>query len=399
MKIGVMLRHLDQHEGGVKVYTRNLLRSLLALDTEHEFVLMYQNPAHVGTYARHNVREVAVPIPTRFGWDQVAVRYLEKKQKFDVIFNPKYSVPFLAECPTVFVCHGLDWFVMPWGSRFRDRLSHRYLVPRYMRKADAIIAVSDSTRQHLVEYLRVDAAKITRIYLGVNEDFLRPLDAAIVEQVRHKYRIPRRFFLYVGQIYPPKNFGNLLRAYARVGPQMGIPLVVAGTHTWLCEKELELIVELGLESWIVEPGWIEHDALHVYYALADALLLPSLYEACPSPLLEAMAVGCPIVTSNRYGNREIAGDAALLVDPGDVGSIADGIRRIATEPDTRARLVQAGRERVKAFSWEKCALETLAVLEKAGAGASRSVEPGARNAPIRIHVAEERSDAGHAAHG
>lgn len=370
MKIGIMLRHLDQHQGGVMVYTKNLLRTLFAINTEHEFVLMYQNPAHIGTYAGHNVREIAVPMPTRFGWDQMAVRLMEKREKFDILFNPKYSAPLLAECPVVFVCHGLDWYVMPWASRFHDRLNHRFLIPRYAHKATHIIAVSDSTRQHLIDYLGVDAEKVTRIYLGVGEQFLRPLNPATLSMVRHKYLIPERFFLYVGQIYPPKNFGNLLRAYARVGPQLGIPLVVAGTHTWLCEKDLELIHELVLESWIIQPGWIDHETLDAFYALAEALLLPSLYEACPSPLLEAMAVGCPIVTSNRYGCREIAGDAALLVDPDDVSSIAEAIHRMATEQDTRARLVQAGRERIKEFSWEKCARETLAVLKNVHARSS-----------------------------
>jgi glycosyltransferase involved in cell wall biosynthesis len=387
MKIGIMLRHLDQHQGGVMVYTKNLLRALFAINTEHEFVLMYQNPEHIGTYARYNVREIAVPMPTRFGWDQVAVRLMESREKFDVIFNPKYSAPLLAHCPTVFVCHGLDWYVMPWASRFHDRLSHRYLIPRYARKAAHIIAVSDTTRQHLIDYLGVDADKVTRIYLGVGETFLRPLNPATLAMVRHKYLIPERFFLYVGQIYPPKNFGNLLRAYARVGPQLGIPLVVAGTHTWLCEKDLELIHELVLESWIIQPGWIDHETLDAFYALAEALLLPSLYEACPSPLLEAMAVGCPIVTSNRYGCREIAGDAALLVDPDDVSSIAEGIQRMATEQDTRARLVQAGRERIKEFSWEKCARETLAVLESVHARSSGTEGVG-RDRKAAPHVAD-----------
>jgi glycosyltransferase involved in cell wall biosynthesis len=360
---------------------------------------MYQNPAHVGTYAQHNVRELAVPMPSRLGWDQLAVRYMGKREKFDLIFNPKYSVPLLAECPTVFVCHGLDWYVMPWASRFHDRLSHRYLIPRYAGKAGAIIAVSDSARQHLIDYMGVNEEKITRVYLGVNETFLRPLDAGTLEMVRHKYLIPERFFLYVGQIYPPKNFGNLLRAYAQVGPQLGVPLVVAGTHTWLCDKDLELILELGLESWIVQPGWIDHDALHTFYALAEALLMPSLYEACPSPLLEAMAAGCPIVTSNRYGCQEIAGDAAVLVDPEDVSSIAQGIQRIVTEPDTRERVVQAGHERIKAFSWEKCARETLAVLENchATSGTTEGAGFGRKDEPIITNVVKGQSDAGSSA--
>jgi glycosyltransferase involved in cell wall biosynthesis len=242
----------------------------------------------------------------------------------------------------------------------------------------------------MINYLGVDEEKVTRIYLGVNEEFRRPVAVATLDIVRHRYHLPRRFMLYVGQIYPPKNFGNLLRAYASVGPRLGINLVIAGTHTWLCERELKLIDELGLKPWIIQPGWIDHESLPAFYALALALLLPSLYEACPSPLLEAMAVGCPIVTSNRNGCREIAGDAALLVEPEDVGSIAHGIERMATEEDTRERFVLAGRERIKEFDWDKCARQTMTILERTQArpGGTRAGEHDQRDKPSMSNIAQ-----------
>src|SRR2546425_851622 len=119
-----MLRHMNQHGGGVLVYTHNLLREMLALKTTHEFVLLYRDPQMLGKYADGNgVREIAIDAPTTLLWDQLAVRRAEKKEKLDLIFNPKYSLPLAARCRTVFVCHGLDWYVMPWGSRWFDRLS------------------------------------------------------------------------------------------------------------------------------------------------------------------------------------------------------------------------------------------------------------------------------------
>jgi glycosyltransferase involved in cell wall biosynthesis len=359
-----MLRHYSQHGGGVWVYTRNLLREMLKLDTPHEFVLLYHDPQLVGTYSNGNhVRETAIEAPHMLLWDQLAVRQAEKREKLDLIFNPKYSLPLMADCRTVFVCHGLDWYVMPWGSKLIDRLSHRYLFPRYARKADAIISVSDVTRQHVIQYLEVEENRVHTVYLGVNEAFGRPISADRLEEVRQTYRLPERFFLYVGQIYPPKNFGRLLQAYARVGPELGISLVVAGEHRWLCEGELALIDQLGLSQWVVQTGWVDHDTLPAFYKLTDALVMPSLYEACPSPPLEAMASGCPVVTSNRYGTKEIAGQAAQLVEPEDVDDIADGMRQVVTDQELRRRLVEAGYERVAIFSWKKCARETLQVLE------------------------------------
>jgi glycosyltransferase involved in cell wall biosynthesis len=364
MKIGIMLRHMDQHEGGLLFYTRNLLRELHTLDTSHELIFIYRNPRLVGSYGKANhVREMAITAPNIFAWDQVAMRRVEKQEKLDLIFNPKYSVPLLANCRTAFVCHGLDWYVMPRWSRWFDRLSHRYLIPRYAQKADVIIAVSDTARRHVIEYLDIDERRVHTVYLGVDDAFSNPVSMEKKEEVRRAHQLPSRFLLYCGQIYPPKNFGRLLQAFARVGPKMGVSLVVAGQHTWLCEHELALIEKLGISPWVACAGWIDRTTLPTFYALAEALLLPSLYEACPSPILEAMSSGCPVVTSNRYGTAEIAGGAAILVDPENVESIADGIREVMTNQELRHRLVDAGRTRARDFSWKKCARETLKVLD------------------------------------
>jgi glycosyltransferase involved in cell wall biosynthesis len=366
MKIGIMLRHLDQHGGGVLVYTENLLRELLALKANHEFLLMYKNPAHLGRYTDpHRVREVALPMPHRVVWDQVGATFLAKRERVDLIFNPKYSIPLVTSCRTVWVSHGLDWYVEPkWSSRL-DRLSHRYLVPRYAAKADKIIAVSEVTRQHLMEFLSIGGDRVDTVYLGVDERFRQPASPADQQRVRTLYDLPTRFFLYCGQIYPPKNFGRLVQAFAQVGPDLGIHLVVAGQHTLMCESELALVRQLGLEKWVHWPGWVSREDLPALYALAESLVLPSLYESFCLPLLEAMASGCPVVTANRYATKELADGVGHLVDPEDVESIADGMRIVATDTHVRRRCIQAGRRRASEFSWRKCATETLRVLDTA----------------------------------
>ena len=142
MRIGIMLRHYDQHGGGVRVYTHRILRAMLDLKSAHEFFFLYKNPALIGTYAKDaQVTEVALPGDNILWWDQVEVPRAIKRHGIDVLYNPKYSLPLRAGCPSAWVCHGLDWYVMPWASRRIDRLSHKFLVPRYARKADAVIAV------------------------------------------------------------------------------------------------------------------------------------------------------------------------------------------------------------------------------------------------------------------
>jgi glycosyltransferase involved in cell wall biosynthesis len=361
-----MLRHYEQHQGGVRVYTRRLLRALLDLRSGHEFVLLYRDPALIGTYGGEpGVEEVALPARSFLGWDQVAVPAAVKRHGVDVLYNPKYSIPLRAGCPSVWVCHGLDWYVMPWASRFVDRLSHRFLVPRYADRAAAIIAVSEVTRQHVMQYLHVPPDRVETVYSGVDDAFRRPLDRARLDHIRTKYALPERFLLYAGAIYPPKNFTRMVRAYARVGPERRIPLVVAGgENRFLSERELLEPEALGIADWVHRPGWIEQEELAGVYALADALLLPSLFESCGLPVLEAMAAGCPVVTADRYGTKELAENAAVLVDPESVDSIADGIRRVLDDTPLRARLLEAGRERSAPFRWSRCAEETLRVLER-----------------------------------
>jgi O-antigen biosynthesis alpha-1,2-mannosyltransferase len=223
--------------------------------------------------------------------------------------------------------------------------------------------VSEITRQHVIDYLNVNPNRVHTVYQGVDEAFRKGVSDEIKCKIRGKYHLPERFLLYCGQIYPPKSFGRLLRAYAQVGPELGISLVVAGEHRWLCGEDLKLVDKLNISSWVVRPGWIGRDELPAFYCLAEALLLPSLYESFGIPLLEAMATGCPIVTSNRHGTQEVAGDAAVLVNPESVEEIADGMLRVVEDQDLRKQITEKGKERIKAFSWNKCARETLQVLE------------------------------------
>lgn len=365
VRIGLMLRHYEQHFGGVRVYTRELVTALLKLKTPHEFVLFYRNRSQASSFAHcANVTEVLLPYRPRLWWDQVTLPYVARSYGLDVLFNPKYSIPLQIDCPTAWVCHGLDWFVMPWASRRIDRINHRFMVPRYAAKAHAIIAVSETTRRHVIEFLKVPAEKVHTIYSGVDEVFRRPIDAHAACAVRTRYNLPQRFLLYVGALYPPKNFTRLIQAYAKVGPDRGIHLVIAGgENRFLAGHEVMLPERLGLRQWVHKLGWIEHQELPPLYALAEALLLPSLFEACPLPVLEAMAMGCPIVTADRYGMLELAGDAAAYVNPENIEAIATGIARLADDPILRTKLIARGIRQASAMSWERCAAQTLKVLE------------------------------------
>lgn len=365
MRLGVMLRHFDQHGGGVKVYTQELVKAMVALNTRHEIVLLFRNPARVGTFARSPlVREVLLQGGSIFYWDQLKVPRAAKQLGLDIVFNPKYSIPLFTRAKTAWICHGLDWYAMPEGSPLLDRMSHRFLVPRYAMQTDALFAVSETTRAHIMQYLRVPAERVHTIMSGVSDAFRAPIDAAQLETVRLRHKLPERYVLYCGAIYPPKNFTRLLRAYARVGPRLGAPLVIAGgTNRYLSAHELDEHKRLGIEEWVRWLGWLWNEELPALYRMADALLLPSLFESVGMPIIEAMAAGCPVLTSNRHGAREMGEGAALLVNPESTDEIAAGIERLLTDASLRDELRAAGVQRAQPFTWRRCASKVWEVLE------------------------------------
>jgi glycosyltransferase involved in cell wall biosynthesis len=383
MRIAIMLRHLDQHGGGVKVYTRELLREMLVQNNRHEIMLLLRNPPREEAYPRTSLaREVLLRGGSILSWDQWKVPRAVKRLGVDVLFNPKYSIPLTAKCKTAWICHGLDWYAMPEGSPFMDRLSHRFLVPRYVAKADALFAVSETTRTHMRQYLGIAPDRVHTVIAGVNEAFRAPQSEEQQARVRERHKLPERYLLYSGAIFPPKNFTRLVRAYARVGPQQGVPLVIAGgTNRYLSAHELDEPRRLGIQNWVHRLGWIENDDLPVVYRLAEALLLPSLFESVGMPIMEAMASGCPVLTSNRHGTRELGEGAVLLVEPESVEEIAAGIDRLLNDVELRARLRAAGFERSRDFTWTNTARKVWNVLEGLSLEAGEPRGTAARLAP------------------
>jgi glycosyltransferase involved in cell wall biosynthesis len=365
MRLGIMLRHFDQHDGGVKVYTRELMNAIVSANTRHEIVLLYRNRKHLGTYGKvDGVSEVLLEGGPIVYWDQVKVPGAVRKLGIDVLFNPKYSIPLNVQCRTAWVCHGLDWYVMPQASRWIDRLNHRLLIPQYAAKSDAVIAVSETTRDHVLEYLDVPAERVHTVYSGLSRAFHSRVEPAQLEDARRRFNLPPRFLLYCGAVYPPKNFTRLIRAYAKVGPPRGVPLVIAGgSNRFLSAHELLEPQRQNVTDWVHCIGWLDNADLPAIYRLAEGLLLPSLYESVGMPVMEAMACGCPTLTANRYGTRELAHGAALLVDPESVVEIAAGIVRLLDDEQLRARLRAAGLERAQNFTWQRTAAEVMEVLE------------------------------------
>jgi len=363
MKIGIYARTWDEM-GGIGVYTRNLLRTMLSLETDHHFLLFYRKPAHVGQFRNyHNVKEIFLSAQSKFLWDQLAVPRIAHKENVDILFHPKMAVPLLARCKTVMVMHGSERFVYPEFSYKSDILYTKAIYPFYIRHAKGIISVSDNARKDIIRLFGISPEKIRTVHLASSGDFRRVDDQLFLASIRRKYSLPKRFILNVGLIYPGKNIPNLLRAFALARQKEDIRLVLVGTGRRMYKKDLSIIQALRLQGEVLLPGYIPHQDLVGVYNLAHALVFPSFYESFPAPPLEANACGCPVVTSSTGGTPESAGNGAIYVDPRDPEDIADAIVRVLSDEGLRKDLIQRGFQNVIRFSWEKTAQETLAALE------------------------------------
>lgn len=352
MHIGIMLRHYEQHEGGVKHYTSTLLPLLFTLGAEHRYVLIYQNPKLLGTYAAYpNVEELVSRVPGTILWDQLAVPWVTRHRQLDIIFNPKFTVPLLHPARKIFVLHGSEWFAIPRHFKWYDRVYCRTVVPWYCHRADAFIAVANKVKEDAVRYVRADPEKIFPIHNAIDpRQFYLIQNEARLTEVRTRHRLPEKFVLWVGQIESRKNVKRLLRAFAAIAREFPHQLVIAGEQRWSTREELSEVGALGLEQRIQFLGWVPHTDLPAIYRLAELLAFPSLYEGFGIPLVEAMACGCPILTANTCAPPEVVDGAGYLVDPYDVDAIAAGLRITLSDPALRAAMIARGLERAKAFS-------------------------------------------------
>ncbi|MCX7707335.1 MAG: glycosyltransferase family 4 protein, partial [Anaerolineae bacterium] len=219
--------------------------------------------------------------------------------------------------------------------------------------------------------------RVITVYNGVDDAFC-PADPAAVAAFRRARGLPDRFILFLGTLEPRKNLGALLRAYAAVRTRSGEgtpKLVIAGGKGWFYERILTEVDVLGLGDDVIFPGYVAADELPWWYRAAELFVYPSRFEGFGLPVLEAMACGTPVITTTSSSLPEVAGDAAILVDPDDVSALSDAMERLLADPDLRSALRAAGLQRAARFSWKRTAAETarvhgdvLGLLQPGGAG-------------------------------
>jgi glycosyltransferase involved in cell wall biosynthesis len=238
-------------------------------------------------------------------------------------------------------------------------------MPLYCRRATKIIAVSEQTKRDVIEAYGIPAEKITVVYEAAAPGF-GPQDPQTVARAKQRYHLPERYLLSVGTIEPRKNLGRVLAAFERLRDEgLADALVIVGKRGWLYDDFFAQLEASPAKSSVIFPGWVEDGDLPALYAGAAAVAFPSEFEGFGLPALEGMACGAPVVCSNTSSLPEIAGDAALLVDPTNTDEITDALRRVLTAPGLAEEMRGRGLAQAAKFSWERAAQETVQVYEQA----------------------------------
>jgi glycosyltransferase involved in cell wall biosynthesis len=391
MLIGIdASRAVTDRRTGTEIYALNVIRELARQGKGHRFRL-YTN-SHPPTGSAPGDRTQVTPwesllgtmdggeaggpvewrpIPVPRLWTHLRLSAEVIRRPPDVLFVPAHVLPLAHPRRSVVTVHDLGYRAFPSAHRAADRLYLDWATRFSASQAAAVIADSEATKADLTRIYGVSPGRVRVVYLGRDERLAPVRDAETLAGVRARYGLAARYLLYVGTLQPRKNLVRCVEAFARLAgrpDQADLQLVLAGKRGWLYDDLFAQVERLGLAGRVSFPGYVAEGDLPALLSGALAFVFPSLYEGFGIPVLEAGACGVPVITSNTSSLPEVAGDAALLVDPHDVDAIADAMYRLVTDSALRAELARRGQANVRRFSWEKCARETLAVLEGAAKG-------------------------------
>lgn len=366
MRIVIDARKL--HDFGIGTYIRNLVTELGRLDRDSQYVLLTRpEDASMAATAGPNFRAVVeTSRPYSLG-EQWRIPLAAARARAKLLHEPHYVLPPLIRCPTVVTIHDCIHLRFPEYLPSRAAFAYAHTMIRLAaRKADRVLTVSDASKRDILHYTGVAPEKVVVVHNGLDARFAIVPDADAVDRVRQRFQLDHPFVLYVGNIKPHKNLERLIAAFASMradGPE-GLKLVVIGDETSKHPGLRQAVHRHRLDKHVRFFGFQPAATLVTFYRLARTFVFPSLYEGFGLPPLEAMANGTPVVTSNVSSLPEVAGNAALLVDPYDVASIAEGIRRAVTDEALRADLIARGHTRAREFSWARAAADTLAVYRE-----------------------------------
>ena len=296
---------------------------------------------------------------------------LKTSESFNLFHATEHLLPRFKQAKSVFTLHDLIFNFFPKHHLPRNRIFLSLAMPLFLRRADAIICVSEHTKRDAVKLYAIDEAKTKVIYEGVHPRFKPVTDVQVLQRAKERYNLPDKFILAVGTIEPRKNLITLFEAFKTLIANSQWPdlsVIVVGKQGWLFEETFRAVHERGLTGRVKFPGFVADEDLPAVYSLAKAFAFPSVYEGFGFPPLEAMACGTPVVCSNASSLPELVGQAALLLPPTAADEWAAALNRVLTDRGLAQDLRGRGPHQAAKYSWDVAARETRQVYEQSLAG-------------------------------
>jgi glycosyltransferase involved in cell wall biosynthesis len=353
---------------GIGTYIRNLVRGLAAIDSENRYLLL------VGPHGREalsqlpeNFQLVSESSPVYSLRELGVLSWRLWRLKLDLFHATHYVLPAVVPCRAVVTIHDIIHLLYP--EFLPSRLAFFYaqrMIRRSLTRGDRIIAVSQNSRSDLLRYFDVDGRKIEVVYNGVEPDFHRRLHQRDLRRWLQRLEVRQPYLLFVGNPKPHKNLDNVIQAYAKAREihSFEAPLVCIGGRPEADLKVRQRATQLGVAEQVKLLGHVAQEALPAIYQGATLVLHPALYEGFGLPVVEAMASGVPVITSNTSALKEIGEGFAHLVNPLDVEEMARAIAQLMADPELRESLAELGRQRARDFTWERTARRTLEIYRQ-----------------------------------
>ncbi len=352
---------------GINSYIYHLLHYLGQIGSRHRYSVFLSERRFVDEWLTlHYTRWPTHRPLARILWEQLALPVVLRRAGIDLLHAMSFAGPLATTCPFVVTIYDLSFLHYPEAFRPWNRWYLSRFTALSARRARRVIAISESTKRDVVSLLGVPADRVDVIYCGT-DDIFHPLPADEVAQFRCERALPDRFILFLGTLEPRKNVRTLVQAYGQWRKaEPDIPkLVVAGGKGWYYDQIFAEVEALGLAGEVIFPGYVRQEELPLWYNAADLFVYPSRFEGFGLPVLEAMACGTPVVTTNVSSLPEVAGDAALLTPPDDETQLIEAMRRVLSDRALRQEMMAKGQAHAATFTWERTARQTVETYERA----------------------------------
>lgn len=356
---------------GIGWFSYETLKRITRQHPEHDFYFLFDRKYSDEFVFSDNVHPMVVHPQARhpvlyYLWFEQTIPITLRRIGADMFFSPDGYLSIRTSVPSMNVFHDLNFEHYPNDLPWIERKFYRHFFPEYAYKARRIATVSEYSKSDIVKLYGVDKNKIDVVYNGVNEKFT-PLDEQQKTQIREKRTGGAPYFVFVGSLHPRKNIARMLPAFDlfKEKDDRNVKMLIVGEKKWWTPEIESAYENMKHKEDVIFAGRLDETELHKTIASALAMSYVSYFEGFGIPIVESFSCDVPVITSNVTSMPEVAGDAALLVDPFSIPSIADAFTRMAADEKLRASLIEKGRERRKMFSWQQtserlwCSMQTL----------------------------------------